>query len=174
LNIFLKNSERHKIASLVPAIFATGLLLAGCDNSRPRPAASSDIAGLREIIHLEIPAASAQWEIFGTPEYHGGTPGPTDFVTLVAQLQPVPKEGFNLSDAAASPAYIVPEAARPWLIPAFRAFLDENRNSNADMAAHPECRRYLTSMKKTGQKVAGFACAQADKVLLYITLSSPQ
>jgi hypothetical protein len=170
-NLAMNYIKRSALALVFTAI---SIALEGCDMKDSQQDVSRDISGLSKVINLNIPASFAQWEIFGTPEYKGGVPGPTDFVTLIAELHAVPKDWINLNSAAEEPIYIVPEAARPWLSPAFRTFLDEKKNSNADMAAHPECRRYLTSMKKTGQKVDGFVCAQADNILLYITLSSPQ
>ena len=75
---------------------------------------STDLDALRNTITLDIAANAGTWEIFGTPEYRGGIPAPTDYVTVIAEL--------SLADAGAAfprePAgrrMVAPEAARPWL-----------------------------------------------------------
>ena len=45
---------------------------------------SDDVEALRRVVELDTNPAAIRWEIFGTPEYVGGVPGPIDFVTLVA------------------------------------------------------------------------------------------
>lgn len=67
-------------------IAATIFLLCGCSFGDPKPQ-SEDIAALRAIVNLPMEVKSARWEIFGTPDDSGWVPGPTDFHTLIAELE---------------------------------------------------------------------------------------
>lgn len=137
---------RHQRTGTKLKICAMALVLGGCDPAQSRQDVSGEIAALANTITLNVPAKSARWEIFGTPEYKGGTPGPTDFVTLVAELEGLPNEWTYEGAGAAAAAYFVPEAARTWLSSPSRSLLDENRNAIFDMAAHPNCRPYQTTL----------------------------
>lgn len=142
-----------------------------CSNNEVKPAPSDSVAALSEMINLQLPLKSAHWEVFGTPEYTGGVPGPTDFVTLIAELEPG-DDWLNDSQPPTGNTYVAPEAARPWLSDHFRTLLEKNRNSSSDLSAQSNCRKYSTTIKKSGRPVDGFVCNNAGHLLLYLTLSS--
>lgn len=78
-------------------VLCNSLLASGCD-PKGNFNESSDVAAFHQLVELDLPAKSVRWEVFGTPEYSIGVPGPTDFVTLGAEL-PVVDQG-DLSFAA--------------------------------------------------------------------------
>lgn len=136
-----------------------------------KPEVSDNLSKLREIINLQVPAKSVRWEVFGTPEHKGGVPGPTDFVTLVAEIEA--DQGWLESYTKPTGiTYIAPEAARSWISNEFRTMLAKNRNKELDLSSKENCRWFGTTLKKTGKPVDGFVCGNANKILLYITLES--
>lgn len=146
-------------------------LLQAC-TANEKPAPSNSMAALREIVAVDIPADSVHWEVFGTPEYLGGVPGPTDYVTLIAEL--VPAHGaMPAAGMEGGMVYIVPEAARPWLSDSFRHWLAGRRNGQVNL---PEvsCSAYRTTVTKSARPVAGLACRDDGRLLLYLTLSAEQ
>lgn len=147
-------------------ILVAAAILNGCSFEDPKPP-SENIAALREIINIEVPVKSARWEIFGTPEQTGLVPGPTDFYTLVAELKPE-NDWFNSITEPMDETFIVPEAARPWLTHYFRDLMEKNRNSTTDLANQADCRRFATTVRKSGRPVHGFICDSAQGILLYL------
>ncbi|MBV6319330.1 hypothetical protein [Duganella violaceipulchra] len=135
---------------------------------------SDNLSALREVVNIQIPATSARWEIFGTPEYKGSVPGPTDFTTLIAELQPADGAWFASQKETADASFVAPEAARPWLSEPFHRLLAEHKNTTADLSALRDCRRYATTLKQSGSPVQGFVSGGDRHLLLYVTLSSPQ
>lgn len=169
----LKKASWKLVMSLkLTLTIIAGLLLAGCSMEDPRQGASKDLRSLREIVDLQIPTESAQWEIFGTPEHKGGVPGPTDFVTLVAELRASDPRWIETNTHPAGMIYVTPEAARPWLSEPFHRMLLENQNTIADFSRQANCRKYETILKKTGTPVQGFVCAEKTQLLIYLILSS--
>jgi hypothetical protein len=131
---------------------------------------SDDLTALRKIIKLPTDLTSGRWEIFGTPEYTGGVPGPTDYMTLVAEIKvPAGSNGFPTNSDNGS-AYIVPEAARPWISREFRSILEKHKNSTLDLAGTKTCHPYLAKLTQTDNPVSGFACTTSDRVFLYLSL----
>ncbi|GJI93838.1 hypothetical protein RugamoR57_05560 [Duganella caerulea] len=135
------------------------------------PSVSDNLSALREVINVQIPAASARWEVFGTPEYTGGVPGPTDFTTLIAELQPADGAWFASQKETVGTSFIAPEAARPWLSGPFRHLLAEHKNTTADLSTLGDCHPYTTTLKKSGSPVQGFVCGEDRRLLLYLALS---
>lgn len=151
---------------------ATILLLGGCSFEDPKPQ-SEDIAALRKLINIPIHAKSARWDMFGTPETRErGIPGPTDFHTLVAELDHE-QEWFSTLKEPTGEIFIVPEAARPWLTKEFHDLLERNKTSRADLSSQADCRKYATSVAKSGRQINGFACKAAGRILLYLALDPP-
>ncbi|KRC02739.1 MULTISPECIES: hypothetical protein [unclassified Duganella] len=157
---------RHLIA--VPL-----LLLAGCSPDVSKPGVSDDLGKLRGIIELQIPAKSVRWETFGTPEYTGGVPGPTFLITLVAELQ-ADKSWFEEQKDPTGSIYIAPESARTWLSEDLRQILDKDRGGKVDLSNKANCRKFTTTLKKTGEPLEGFVCSRADRILLHLTIWSEQ
>lgn len=68
------------------------LAAAGC---APDNAPSHSSAELERQVTADVPAAGVTWQIFGTPEYTGGLPAPTDYMTLIAEYRGVPAQGLQ-------------------------------------------------------------------------------
>jgi hypothetical protein len=164
---FFKNGVRRRI------IFAlVGILLAGCSMDENKKHVSEDIVTLKTIILLPAGTRSVRWELFGTPETTGGVPGPTDYLTLVAELNSDETFWTALPKHAPTDVYIVAEAARPWLSNDFRQLMNKNRNANFTVSKNNDCRSYGTRLTKTGKQVEGLICKGVDRFLLYVTVLS--
>ena len=157
--------NRTMIASLVAM-----LLLTSCD-SHKQPEPSHDVAAFNHLIALDFPVKKVTWEIFGTPEYTGGIPGPTDYLTLVAEIEPEGSKMFTSFPPLTTKAWIAPESARPWLGRDFHAFLHQYRNQTIDAKMAPRCRSVEAVLRKSGRPVAGLACQGSRNILIYATVS---
>lgn len=144
--------------------------LTACSAQDGKNNALDDVNGLRNLVDIPFPLASARWEVFATPEYDGGVPGRTDYMTLVAEIEPLQKAAYFTSGANDKTVYIVPEAARPWISNAFRNILEMHKNANLDLATTPGCHAYGTKVKKSGRSITGFTCIKSGRVLLYLAL----
>lgn len=131
---------------------------------------SDKLAELRNIVNIQIPATSGRWEVFETPEYRGGVPGPGDYVTLIGELTPSEQYKFDASARPTGKTFVAPESARAWLSEPFRQLLEKNKGTNANMSGQFDCREYTTTLTKSGKPVSGFLCASADRILIYLTL----
>lgn len=159
-----------KFAAMSLVVFVS-LSVSACARDKPKPPQSEDVAALREMISIDFPLKSARWDVFGTPEYSGGVPGPTDYITLVAELEPADNWFSSLKEQTGTTP-VVPEAARPWLSSSFRSLMEKNRSSNVDLSGQADCRKYATTVKKSGRPVQGFVCSDKGKLLMYLTLSA--
>jgi hypothetical protein len=130
---------------------------------------SSEMAAFRELVQLDVPIKSVKWEIFGTPEYSGGVPGPTDYITLIAEVESSDDDGVQQGQPTGV-VWIAPEAARPWLTEGFREMLAKNRGNDADLSSAYKCRRLQAKIKKDKTPVYGFICSDSGKSLIYLTL----
>ena len=133
---------------------------------------SDDLGELEKIVELDTLVKSVHWEIFGTPEYTGGVPGPTDFVTLIAEVPRLDQVSFERRSKAGV-IWIAPEAARPWISSENRSMLAKYRNSTVDLSILRNCRLASGKLKKTGQKVDGFVCNNSTKAFIYLILLDP-
>lgn len=131
---------------------------------------SDDPGALRKVVDIPINLKSARWEIFGTPEYTGGVPGPTDYMTLVAELEPTGSSRNLPVNTGDGSVYIVPESARPWVSRDFRSLLEKNKNLTLDLATVKECHPFATRLVQTRDPVRGFTCAKPGRVFLYLSL----
>lgn len=140
------------------------------DESKSKVSSSAD--ELHRIVDIPFSARSVRWEIFGTPEYHGGVPGPTDFITLVAELKHVDENWLERLPDEEGSEFIVPGAVRPWLDRSFQDILRKNQNTTLVLPSANNCRVLKARLKKTSAPVKGFACRDSDSALIYLTLSS--
>lgn len=131
---------------------------------------STDVAALQKIVQLDFTPAAAKWEVFGTPEYIGGVPGSTDFLTLIAEVTPENPATFA-ARAPAGKIWIAPKSARSWLSDAFHAMLDKQKNTTVDLSTSVNCRALNANRKQTGEVVKGFACNEGGRMLVYLTLA---
>ena len=146
------------------------LLAAGCSEHGKKSKASDDAGALQNLIDIPVKLTSARWEMFGTPEYDGGVPGPTDYMTLIAEIEPFEKSTLFKTGATDTNVYLVPGVARPWISSGFRSMLEKHKNTNINLGGMPGCHAYDTTIKKSGRLVTGFACTDANRVLVYLSL----
>lgn len=160
----------HRLITQLATLFAIALFLTACSMDENTAKVSDDLNALRKIIKLPTNLASGKWEIFGTPEYTGGVPGPTDYMTLVAEIElPAGSNAFPINSDHGS-VYIVPEAARPWISGEFRSILEKHKNSTFDLAEIKDCHPYSARLTQTDNPVTGFACTTSNRVFLYLSL----
>lgn len=132
---------------------------------------STDVTALRNIVKLDFVTTSAKWEVFGTPEYDGGIPGPTDFMTLIAELTPDNQKAFAIRRSTGA-VWIAPESARPWLDSHFRNLLGEHRNAQFDLSKASNCGELTATFTQSGRPAKGFTCSDKEKLLVYITVKT--
>lgn len=156
------------LATALVARLGFCIALTGCQMTDGR-SISEDVDALRGMVELDIAPSAIRWEIFGTPEYSGSVPGPTDFVTLVAEVPSLDEVEFR-KRAKSGTVWIAPEAARPWISANFRSLLNKHRNTSVDLSSHYHCRAAHGALRKTGQRVDGFICNGPAKALIYLTL----
>jgi hypothetical protein len=144
--------------------------VSGCSPEGKKIKASDDVKALQQLIDMPADLKSARWEMFGTPEYDGGVPGRTDYMTLVAEIEPATNTENFKSGTNDKSIYIVPEAARPWLSSQFRNVLEKNKNANIELATEAGCDVYGAKIKGSGRAVHGFSCEKSGKALLYLSL----
>jgi hypothetical protein len=137
-----------------------------------KPEVSDDITALRAEVSIPEQTTSARWEIFFTPEFNG-VPAPTDYVSLIAELQTNDREWSFSQETSGRYPGIVPEAARPWLSPWFRPLIAKYKNTKLKITSEPGCRLYQSRMTKSGRKVDGFVCVHERQALLYLILDRP-
>lgn len=58
------------------------MALTGRGSSNADQTSPLDLAALRAKAKLDLPVRAVAWEVFGTPEYKGGAPGPTDLPNI--------------------------------------------------------------------------------------------
>lgn len=161
---------RRTAAVLVAASVAALVTVCSLDGESPGP--STDLAGLRHVVAIPDGVTAARWEIFGTPEYTGGVPGPTDYMTLVAELDLADDAAFAADEPERWPPSVVPEAPRRWLSPAFRERMERSRNKKLDLDGG-SCRPVRSRVRESGRIVPGFTCRESGKTLLYLKLQAP-
>ena len=150
----------------------SAVVLAGCPS--PGDRMSSNIEEIRKQIVLDIPASGGRYEFFETPEYRGGVPAPTDYVTLVIELDNVEPAWIAARARKAEKVWVVPEVSRPWLSEPSKALLARAHLGKIPLASGDNCYQYSTQVRKSGRVIEGFTCAHARTVFVYLTVTQPQ
>ena len=164
MTIVLKSNKRFL------SVLVSMICLFGCQ-SKEETKVSTDVNTFNSLVTIDIPLKSVSWEVFGTPEYTGGVPGPTDYVTLIAQAES-PNNTKHAQVRAATPVGIAPESARPWLDPEFRRWLENSKNTTVDISKTGNCRTLTGLLNKTKKSVTGFACEGKTKTLIYLRIAN--
>lgn len=151
--------------SALAAFFA--IFLAGCNASHER--VSDDVKLLRNLVEIDLSVHAARWEVFNTPEYIGGIPGPADYITLIAEIEPADSERFQ-SKPRGGIVWVAPEAARSWLVEDFRKVISKYRNGDMDLSVEKNCRKLQGTLRKAAKPIHGFVCNSVGKSLIYLTL----
>jgi hypothetical protein len=160
---------RLSITIIVGAACTIGLN--GCDSRQKK--VSDDIGALRKIVHLNMQATSAQWEIYGYPEASGVgfLPVNSDHFILVAELTPSDTRAMSIAPPQDTP-YWAYNVARPWLNDWFRALLGKAEQTSLDISGKSMCRPLTAILKKTDKPVNGFICQDDNKALVYLVIAS--
>lgn len=163
MNVYLKVKFNYLIALVAICI------LFGCQMKDEKTKVSTDLAAFNNLFAIDIALKSISWELFNTPEYTGGIPGPTDYVTLIAQIEASNDEKFDRRPTAGT-VWIAPESSRSWLNTEFRDFLEKSKNTTIDLSKKGNCRALTGVLKKTSKTIDGFACKSGTKILIYLTV----
>lgn len=142
-------------------------ILFRCQVDAEKSKASSDADSFNKIFALDVAFKSIAWEMFDTPEYKGGIPAPTDFVTLIAQIEPGNDAKFE-DRPPSMPIWIAPESSRRWLDTDFRNFLERSKGKTIDISREKDCRALTGILRRTSEPVNGFMCKSEKKILIYI------
>lgn len=131
---------------------------------------SDDLRKFRSLIKIDLSFNVIRWEVFDTPEYTGGVPGPADYVTLVAEVAPIDQKNFR-SRPETGVTWVAPESSRPWLNRDFYQLLRKYGNKSVDVSIMPNCRKLEAKLRQSSRPVYGFICNGLSKSLIYLTLS---
>jgi hypothetical protein len=131
---------------------------------------STDLTAFQNLVTVPLHVKAVRWEVFSTPENTGGVPGPTDYVTLVAEIEPASQPDLIKGGQIPAQLDIVPGSARPWLDGRFRALLLGHANRVPEMSDASRCGPIRARLRKTNEPVSGFVCILEEKTLLYLTL----
>lgn len=149
---------------LAPVVLAT--MLAGCILNEDQDKSSTDIVALKDLIALQFPYTNARWEVVATPEYKGGVPGPTDYMTLLAEIGPRDVQRFSALPMA-EPLRPLPNSARTWMNAESRTLLD---TTSTGLRHQPECRTITGILTRSKRMVNGHLCTSQDRMLLYMVV----
>jgi hypothetical protein len=130
---------------------------------------STNVDELKKIVDIQVHIKSARWEIFGTPEYDGGIPGPTDYITLIAEVEIDDQLNWDNTPATGI-VWIAPEAPRPWLSAEFNLMLESNLNKSVDLSRLFVCKRIEGRVKINQKLVTGAICKGKLRSLIYMPL----
>lgn len=155
----------HRI--LAPVVLA--ILLTACVSKEDQDKSSTNIAALRDLLDLQFPYTSARWEVVAPPEYKGGIPGPTDYMTLLAEIGPRDDQRFSTLPIA-EPLRALPNSARSWMNAESRTLLGTSSTTSTGLRHHPECRTITGMLTRSRNKVTGHLCTSRDRMLLYMVV----
>ena len=162
----------HNRLLVVLAIFSAGalaVLLAWCNSFDDPEQLSTDIDALKRLINLQFPYTSARWELVPTPEFNGGVPGPTDYITLVAEI--APRDDQKLSSLPmAEPFHPLPNTARNWMNAESRSLLGTSNAASNGLPHHSDCRKVAGTLMRSSRTVTGHLCPSSDRMLLYMVV----
>lgn len=150
----------------IPASVVLAILLTACVPKKDQDKSSTDIVALGALIDLQFPYTSARWKVVATPEYKGGIPGPTDYMTLLAEIGPRDDQRFSTLPMA-EPLRALPNSARIWMNAESRTLLD---TTSTALHRHPECRTITGILTRSRKKVTGHLCTSRDRMLLYMVV----
>lgn len=148
---------------------ALTLLLSWCNSSENPKQSSTDIDVLKKLINLQFPYASARWELVPTPEFNVGVPGPTDYITLVAEIGPRDDQKFSSLPMAES-FRPLPNTVRNWMNAESRILLSTSNAASAGVAHHSDCRYVTGTLMRSSRTVTGHLCPSANRMLLYMVV----
>jgi hypothetical protein len=161
------DAAASKYVFLKSWVLYTFILLSGCE-VKTGNRESDDISAFQAIVDVNLPLRVVRWEIFGNPEDRGGVPGPTDFVTLIAEIEP--GQSISPEESRTGKIWIAPEAGRPWLRPKIRDIFVKYSNGYVDISAITSCKPLQAHLRKTGKLVPGFICSDAERSTVYLTI----
>lgn len=146
------------------------LMLTGCPMTQDNSRISTSVTDLKKLIELNREIISVRWELYGPPEEDDILPAPTEFITLIAELETPDTNWMLERDRIPATGFIAPGAARPWLTPPLRKLMALADDESINSLQKFNCRKFTTRLRKSKESVDGFICFEAGKVLLYLVL----
>ncbi|NRR30328.1 hypothetical protein HSX11_09010 [Oxalobacteraceae bacterium] len=146
------------------ALVLISILITGCGAKKPK--FSFDIFELNKLVQIPIPMKSVQWEVVYLPEDDGLLPGPTDYVSLVAEFVPSTQNWFTQIKAPIQSTYVDPTFVRAWISAPFKSMVIANY---VEVGKYP-CSSFKTTFTKSGKPVEGFVCESGGRGFLYLAL----
>lgn len=145
-----------------------GLVALGIYVRPERNPPKTDIAKLKSIVQLLVPAEQVRWEIFSEPEFATLALGPSDYTTLLVEILPSDPTWFARQSADSKHLWIAPDTERAWLRPYFRWLMTSPKQSVKGVA---NCKDHTTAMTTSGRIVRGFVCDDDGILLMHLVLS---
>jgi hypothetical protein len=130
---------------------------------------SDDIAALNLIVKIDAHLQTVRWEIFSTPEYKGGTPGPTDYVSLVAEAE-IPGRDNLFKSRQSGEIWMAPEVSRAWMKKENLFFLEKYKNKKIDVSVVKNCWIISAKYLKKNTTVEGLICKTSSNYIIYMIL----
>ena len=100
----------------------------------------------------------------------GILPALTDYITLVAEVEPRDASWFATRTAHWTKAYAMPEAARDWMSEPLRSQVNNLTRQSQEQTVPGNCKDLHATMTRSNRSVPGFASAVGGKLLVYVTL----
>lgn len=141
--------------------------LTACKMNNSAP--NNDLDSLNKIVRIETNLQAARWEIFTTPEYQQGVPGPTDYISLVLEVEK-PIENNTSKNAQSGLIWIAPEAARPWMTRESILFIENLKNQTVDLSRLNNCNKIFARLVKSNKKIEGIFCQFHTSSFMYFVL----
>ena len=132
---------------------------------------SSDRTALDQWITLDIKSAALKWEIVRSPGDDGFLPAPIDYTTLIVEAEDASGEWLSKARAPTGEVWLVAEAARPWLKPAFQKIVKGHGVRRIDLTNRFRCKAYSGVLKKSRKLVHGYLCPHGSNALIYLTVA---
>lgn len=76
---------------------------------------SNDHVKLEKIVNIGEGYADLKWELFGTPEWSGGVPGPSDYATIITVGKIINMDAVPPGNAGEPYYFLPPNSNRHWL-----------------------------------------------------------
>jgi len=166
-HFYLYQGRGLRVSILFPSFSLLFLILTACKMNEH--SGSNDPDALNKIIRLEVNLQTVRWEIFTTPEYQEGVPGPTDYISLVIETNDFVTSEIS-QNSTSGLIWIAPEAARPWMTKESKLFFDRFKNQTIDIASQKNCSSVSAWLVKTNKKIEGITCKNSLNRLMYFVL----
>ncbi|WP_143707464.1 hypothetical protein [Uliginosibacterium sp. TH139] len=133
---------------------------------------STNIDELRRYINIDSGLQVSQWEIFGTPDWEGGVPGPTDYLSILFVGPTEHAQQKSAGDESHKVDFLPPNAVRAWLGSEEKEALQRILGRKSQVA-NAFCALRSFYAVKSNKSVEGFACILGTRTLYFVLLAEP-